>query len=63
MLLLLSILMTIFIVFYCINYMEYANYSSIELFGDLKKEKSEKMKKDSLLSLFNDVIFSEQSNS
>lgn len=55
MLLLLSILIIIFIVFYCINYMEEKNYSSIELFGDLKKEKSEKMKKDSLLSLFNDI--------
>lgn len=55
MLLLLTILTFIFIVFYCLNYMEEKNFRTFEMFGEIKKEKTEKMKKNTLLSLFNDI--------
>ena len=55
MLLLLSILICIFIIFYCLNYINNKNISTIEVVGELKKEKTQKMKKNALLSLLNDI--------
>ena len=55
MLLLLAILICIFIIFYCLNYINNKNISTIEVVGELKKEKTQKMKKNALLSLLNDI--------
>ena len=55
MLLLLAILTFIFIIFYCLNYMNRENFSTVGVVGKIKKEKTEAMKKNGLLSLFNDI--------
>ena len=55
MLLLLAILIFIFIIFYCLNYVNDKNFNTVEVVGGIKKEKTDKMKKNSLLSLLNDI--------
>lgn len=55
MLLLLAILTFIFILFYCLNEMNNKNFKTVEVFGDIKKEKTEVMKKNGLASLLNDI--------
>ena len=55
MLLLLAILLIIFVLFYCLNYIKNKNFSTVEIVGDIKKEKTQKMKKNALLSLLNDI--------
>ena len=55
MLLLLAILIFIFILFYCLNYINNKNFSVVEVVGERKKEKTPKMKGNALLSLLNDI--------
>tara|TARA_B100000686_G_C16668833_1_gene905165 strand:- start:119 stop:1057 length:939 start_codon:yes stop_codon:yes gene_type:complete len=55
MLLLLAILIFIFIIFYCLNYINDKNFNTVEVVGELKKEKTQKMRKNALLSLLNDI--------
>ena len=55
MLLLLAILITIFIIFYCLNHINNKNFNTVEVIGEIKKEKTQKMKKNALLSLLNDI--------
>ena len=55
MLLLLAILTFIFILFYCLNEMNNKNFKTVEVFGEMKKEKTEVMKKNGLASLLNDI--------
>ena len=55
MLLLLAILIFIFIIFYCLNYINDKNFNTVELVGEIKKEKTQKMRKNFLLSLLNDI--------
>ena len=60
MLLLLAILIFIFILFYCLNYINDKNLSIVEVVGELKKEKDSRMKKNALLSLLNDISSSDK---
>jgi len=55
MLLLLAILLIIFIIFYFLNYFNEKNLSTVSVVGEIKKEKTDAMKKNTLLSLFNDI--------
>ena len=55
MLLLLAILIFVFILFYCLNYINNKNFNTVEVVGEIKKEKTQKMKKNTLLSLLNDI--------
>ena len=55
MLLLLAILTFIFILFYCLNEMNNKNFKTVEVFGEIKKEKTKEMKKNRLASLLNDI--------
>jgi hypothetical protein len=55
MLLLLAILITIFIIFYCLNHINTNNFKTVDVVGEIKKEKTQKMKKNALLSLLNDI--------
>lgn len=55
MLLLLAILICIFIVFYCLNYINDKNLTTVEVVGDVKVEKTNRLKKNALLSLLNDI--------
>ena len=55
MLLLLAILIFIFILFYCLNEMNNKNFKTVEVVGEIKKEKTIQMKKNGLASLLNDI--------
>ena len=56
MLLLLAILISIFIIFYCLNHINNNNnFNTVEVVGEIKKEKTPQMKKNALLSLLNDI--------
>ena len=55
MLLLLAILISIFIIFYCLNHINNKNFNTVEVVGEIKKEKTPQMKKNALLSLLNDI--------
>ena len=42
MLLLLAILIFVFILFYCLNYINNKNFNTVEVVGEIKKEKTQK---------------------